>query len=379
MKTRKIILLLLFMALSGIAPKPVRAAGEPIEWHEVDEPGFSVEGFYWYDQEKLFRRLPAEPNPAVYYLVSDLAWDTAGGQLHFQTDSAEVWIDVDLGQLKLMGHMAPTGSSGFDLYAGPPGEERFVAVAPPPLSEAQYTRRLFPFSDPAERKMRSFIINFPLYNPVKTVRIGLTPGAKLLPPAAGADSRPIAIYGTSITQGACASRPGSAVSNILSRRLGRPVLNFGFSSCGGGEVAVARHLAQIKDPAMFIFDCEANAGEAVTGNVAACIAELRKTHPTTPILWVSGTPYSFESYDKPRVDGANPRNRRWSDIVREQAERVRELREAGDTNLYFMDGGKVWGSRYCDEATVDGAHPNDYGFFLMAEAWEKTIRDILKD
>ena len=115
--------------------------------------------------EELDPNMTDKPEVEISEGVDYLANHTAGGQIRFRSDCRKLVLKADLGISEFMPHMAPTGSSGFDLYAGPPGEERFVAVAPPPLSEAQYTRRLFPFSDPAERKMRSFIINFPLLNP----------------------------------------------------------------------------------------------------------------------------------------------------------------------------------------------------------------------
>ena len=47
------------------------------------------------------------------------------------------------------------------------------------------------------------------------------------------NDKPIVVYGTSITQGACASRPDSHGPNaILGRKLDRPVINLGFSGNG---------------------------------------------------------------------------------------------------------------------------------------------------
>ncbi len=374
-----VLLAAFFWGLAIIGPVAYAEESEKpiIQWYELSTPGFQVDGFYWFKDEALLRRLRTDLPPAINGNVADLAQCTAGGQLRFQSDTTEVWVDYELGHPPSMSHMAFTGSSGFDLYAGITGEERFVTVGRPSLNQTQNKDRLFPFSDPVPSKMRSFIINFPLYNSIKNIRIGLSENARIIPPEPYENSRPIAVYGTSITQGGCASRPGSMTTNILSRRLRRPFLNFGFSGNGGGEVAVATHLAQIENPALYIFDCEANADVDTTKNVAKCIAEIRKTHPETPILWVSGVQYSFESYDTPREAGGPLRNKYWEAIASEQEEWVRAEREKGDHNIYYLDGGKIWDQRYSDEMTVDGCHPTDYGFFLIAEAWEKAIQEIL--
>ncbi len=354
-------------------------AATEIVWHEVSEPEIAVEGFYWYGQDRQFRRLPREPEVTIRPAVSSLAGNTAGGQLRFQTDSSEVWIDAEFGNFTPMPHMAPTGSSGFDLYTGTPFRERFVTSARPSLAAGvtQLYNRVFPFSDPAPKKMRSFIINFPLYNPVASLRIGLDADAKLLAPEPYKDPRPIAIYGTSITQGGCASRPGSAVSNILSRKLARPVLNFGFSGNGNGEPELAQLLAEIADPAMYILDYEANSAYDILNTLPVFVKILREKHPDTPILVISGTPYSFETYDR-LSDDEEYRSSYWHELAHKQQAIVQQLRDAGDQNIHYFYGGDVWGENEYEEMTVDGVHPTDYGFFLMARAWEPKIREILE-
>ena len=36
-----------------------------------------------------------------------------------------------------------------------------------------------------------------------------------------------------------------------------------------------------------------------------------------------------------------------------------------DNNIYYYDGSKLLGSDF-EEKTVDGVHPNDYGFYSIA-------------
>ena len=46
-----------------------------------------------------------------------------------------------------------------------------------------------------------------------------------------------------------------------------------------------------------------------------------------------------------------------------------EICAAGDKQLYFLDGSDFLGKDY-SECSADGAHPNDLGFYRIAEALE---------
>jgi hypothetical protein len=186
-----------------------------------------------------------------------------GGQIRFATDSRRIVVSVKNTDGKVNVTMAEIARSGFDLYCGTPGEdEEFWNTAWPVPGELEYTYEIF---NVPEKQVRNFRINLPLYNGVKELFIGLEKNSKILPPVPLKSQQPIVVYGTSITQGGCASRPGSVYTNILSRKLGMEFLNFGFSGNGQNHLEVAEILAQIKNPAMFIMDSEANSisGELV--------------------------------------------------------------------------------------------------------------------
>ena len=342
-----------------------------LKFHTPFEKPFELTGFPWFAQDGRYRRMPLENTPALPPGVENLAWHTAGGMVRFRSDTGRIVLKVKLKQNGRMYHMSEIGSSGFDLYVGEPGSKRFLLATRFSSGSTEYTADLL---RPQARKWREFTIHFPLYSAVESVFIGLDEDAKIAPPTPWTDPRPIVAYGTSILQGGCASRPGTCYTNILSRRLNRPFFNLGFSGSGNGEKEVAEVIAQIPDPALFLLDYEANC-ESIDGmkkTLPPFLDALRARHPDTPILVVSGTRYSSEGLD----DGGQRPEYLFTirDIQKNEVER---RKNAGDANIYFLDGSTFFGKEW-HEATVDGCHPTDYGFFLMAEHLEPAIRAILE-
>ena len=187
--------------------------------------------------------------------------------------------------------MPATGVSGLDLYVKTEsGPWRWVAVGQP---QDASTSTVTLVSGLPEGK-REFLLYLPLYNGVSAVEIGI-PGDRKLEkgaPRPASHRPPIVFYGTSITQGGCASRPGMAHTAILGRRLDRPVINLGFSGNGLMEPEMATLLAEL-DPAVYVLDCLPNmTAELVTERVEPFVRTLRKARPSTPIVLAEDRTYS---------------------------------------------------------------------------------------
>ncbi len=336
-----------------------------------DSP-FKLAGFYWTDPARQYNRLPWEPEQNIPTSVIWLGKHTSGGQIRFRTDSPRVLLRATLSNYGPMPHMPQTGSSGFDLYVGDNGKYSFVNSSAHAIGAAEFTKELF---SSGNGKMHDFIINFPLYDGVEKVEIGLVGGSKMEPAAPFAAERPIVIYGTSITQGGCASRPGNLFTNILSRRLNREFLNYGFSGNGKGEPEMAELLSGIDDPALFILDYEANEDGKMAQTLSPFIDILRKHHPDMPILILPRIRFPEEAMYQ---DNKLTDERRGTVVNRWnlQKDEYDKRRAAGDEHIYFFDGGLLMGDDYAD-GMVDCWHPNDLGFYRMAVTLEPVIADIL--
>ena len=235
-----------------------------------------------------------------------------------------------------------------------------------PHDTIRYQVELFNTNDP---KIAAYTINFPLYNGVNSVLIGLEEGSLVKEPLPFKRSGKIVVYGTSITQGGCVGRPGMAYTNILSRDLDMQFVNLGFSGNGKGEPALAHLITQISGKRCIILDYEANAGLSIKETLEPFVDVLRDKHPAIPVLIVSKIRYAYNQ------EGSTS-YKQWMELRDFQKELVDKRKGAGDKHIHFLDGSIILGEDY-DECTVDGVHPNDLGSFRIADALQPVIEGIL--
>ena len=357
-------------APNGLAARPV-ATDRKLDWHDVEEWG--VEGKGWRATERFYDRLPARAQPTVRPAVWNLSRQSAGMMVQFQTDATEISIDYRVISPGLaMPHMPATGVSGVDLYARFHADSssdarrpfQWVAVTRP--VKQQTTGVLVRDLAPGLKTFRAYL---PLYNGVKFLRFGVPAGAAFerLPPRS---TPPIVFYGTSITQGACASRPGMPHPAILGRRLDRPIINLGFSGNGKMEKAIGDLLVEL-DAACYVIDCLPNMGpDEVAQRTEPLVLQLKQAHPDTPILLVEDRSYG-SAWIKPGLARRNRGNR----LALRQA--YENLLRQGLRGLRYVAGDSLLGAD-C-EATTDGSHPSDLGFVRQADALEPHLRDLLSD
>ena len=342
-----------------------KADDKGVAWFDPRTPPFRLVGFPWITEEKVYRRLPVKPQWEIRGAVDSLANSTAGGQIHFQSDSPKIMLRVKLPQASGMYHMPATGQSGFDLYIGEAGKQRYFSTTRFDAKSTDYEVTLFT----GAKENRHFILNFPLYNGVKSVEVGVMAGSTIAAPPPFKREGRIVVYGTSITQGGCAARPGMAYTNVLSRRVDSEFINLGFSGNGKGEPALARLINQIGRKRLIVLDYEANVGNGIRDTLGPFIDLLREKDKAIPILVISKIRYADELHDAAKLGAAQKR-------AKFQEELVKSRRVAGDSNIHFLDGAPLLG-KHADECTVDGVHPTALGFMKMANGIEPAIRAIL--
>ncbi len=336
---------------------------ETLTWHDVKDWG--VEGKGWPDSEtdQDYDRLPARAKGIVRDAVWNLSRHSAGMLARFRTDASEIWVDYELTSSNLaMPHMPATGVSGIDLYATDDnGFWRWLAVTRP---TSQHVKSKMIEGIPGA--MRDFTAYLPLYNGTRYLKIGVPHGATFEPIAPRPD-KPIVFYGTSITHGACASRPGMPHAAILGRRLKRPVINLGFSGNGKMEPEVGQFLVQL-DPAVYVIDCLPNMVEAeVTERAEPLVRQLRRSRPETPILLVEDRTYA----NTPFVPSRQQRHETSRRALRAAYEK---LVDDKFEKLGYLAGDSLLGDDRDD--TTDGSHPSDLGFYRHADAMEPALRAL---
>ena len=348
-------------------PRPSRKPGKPepdaTAWHDVQ--GWGLEGRGWSQAERFFDRLPAKAKGKVRDAVWDLSRHSAGMCARFETDATAIRARYTLTSSGLaMPHMPATGVSGLDLYAqDSAGRWRWLAAARPDHGPKLEVGLI----DGIEPGRRAYMLYLPLYNGVESLEIGVPARAyfKPLPPRS---QRPIVFYGTSITHGGCASRPGMAYPAILGRRLDRPTVNLGFSGNGTMDPEVGALLAEL-DAAVYVIDCLPNMSAAmVAERTEPLVRQLRTARPKVPIVLVEDRTYA----NAPLVPGHRQRHAASRAALRTAYDR---LQAAGVKGLLYVEGEGLLGTD--GEATVDASHPTDLGMLRMADALEPILRPLL--
>lgn len=335
-----------------------------LTWHNPEWWG--VEGRGWEDQprQRYYDRFPAKAEGVVRDEVWNLSRHSAGMMVRFETDASEIHVRYRLlNERVAMSHMPATGVSGVDLYGkDASGTWRWIAVSRPEgqIVEAKLIGGV-------EGKPREYTLYLPLYNGIDSLSIGVNVGASFsgLPPRS---EKPIVFYGTSITHGACASRPGMPHPAILQRWLGRPVMNLGFSGNGRMESEVGALLVEL-DPAVYVIDCLPNMSpEQVAERAAPLVRQIRAVREETPIILVEDRTFTNAWILTERQE--------------QHARRRAELRKAYETlraegigGLYYVEGEPLLGDD--SEGATDGSHPSDLGFMRQAQVLLPVLRKAL--
>jgi len=349
-------------ALDLLTPQPAGADdAQEIAWYDASE--LAVEGKGWTDTAEFWQRLPARAKGVVRPEVWNLSIHTAGLCVRFVTDSPRISARWTVTSANLaMAHMPATGVSGLDLYVRHEDQWRWVGAGRPGSSASPEALLV----DNIPAGTHEYMLYLPLYNGVKSLELGVPRTAKMFKPASR-QVKPIVVYGTSICQGGCASRPGMAHIAVLGRRLDRPMINLGFSGNGKMEPELAELLAEL-DPAVYVLDCLPNmTAEMVAERLEPFVRRLRQARPHTPVVLVEQAPHQAGRFLPSRHEVVETKNA--------------ELRKAYDrltagnvAHLTLVPGDRLLGVD--DDATVDGTHPTDLGFERMAGVLEPVLRGL---
>lgn len=339
---------------------------EDLVWFDIRKAPFEIFGLYHPTEEKQFKRMPDDVASAANEGVANLNLCTAGGRVRFATDSPYVALRAEMEGRPLMGHIARSGQSGFDLYLSRRGSTdafSFKGGFRPPVPHFDSFESFVPM--PEQGGAFDCEVNFPTYDAVINVYIGLKKGHLLEPCRPYTHQKPLVYLGSSITQGGCVSRPGNAFASMISRDFDCDYVNLGFSGSCHGEPALVDYVASFDTP-LFICDYDHNASGP---------AQLRDTHlplyrryrearPDTPILFTSKPDWIWSP-----TDAAARR-----DVI---LETITYALAQGDKKVYFLDGNSMWEGLNRNDCTVDDCHPNDLGHYRMAKAFGSRIQGIL--
>jgi len=318
-----------------------------------------------YHGEKNYARFPLEYKAKLREDVWNLGQDAAGISIRFRTNASQINVRWTVIGDNSMDHMPATGVKGVDLYARVEDNWKYVNTG-----RVKGKTNEFIMVRSADAVFREYLLNLPLYDGIETLSIGVNSSAILSLPEEKylIDKKPVVYYGSSIAQGGCASRPGMAFTNILSRAMDRSFINMGFSGSGTFDPPVGEAMGEI-DAALYVIDCNPNTQtELIFDRAVALVKLLKKLKPSIPVLLVEGFYYE-NGFGKPAESETEKKN-----IELSKAFKV--LQESGIQGIYYLKGEGLIGKDH--EGTVDGVHPNDLGMMRMAEALQPVIQKIVK-
>ena len=345
---------------------PVTVEADGARFFDVRNEPFAVYGLYDYKNEPEFKRMPDYIGTSVNDGVTRLYKNTAGGRVRFCTDSSYVMIRTKMSGIAHHSHMPLTAGGGFDLYIddAETGKSTYYRTFVPPHSMKEGYESKIEFRT---SEMRYITIHFPLYSNVQELLIGIDDGAYVGSGLRYRDIKPVVYYGSSITQGACASRPGNAYENYLSRMFNVDHVNLGFSGNGKAEQNICDYLATL-EMSVFVMDYDHNAPNPayLRATHYNLYETMRKAKPKTPIIMISAPDIAFNY----------PRFLERREIVRESYNRAVAN---GDDRVYFIDGETFFASDDAwDNCSVDGVHPNDLGFYRIAKGIAPLLEKALE-
>ena len=331
---------------------------EDTVYFKATDPRFEINGVFYEDGK--FRRLPETVAKETSWGVLGLSVHTAGGRLRFKTNSKYIIIKATLCEVGKMPHFALTGSAGFDLYEKGENTQEYVRTFVPAFDITDTIDGAHDFPNDKEREIT---INFPLYSGVVELYIGLQKGAVIKAPTPYKNEKPVVFYGSSITQGGCASRAGTSYQGFISRRLNLDFVNLGFSGSAKAEDTIAEYIANL-DMSAFVYDYDHNAPDTdhLEATHEKMFKKIREANPSLPIIIMP----------RPKFRRSEEEEKRFEIIKKTYQNAV----DAGDKNVYLLTGKELM-ALAGDEGTVDNCHPTDFGFASIAKAVGDLIEKIL--
>jgi lysophospholipase L1-like esterase len=368
MKKNRILFLLLFVFnISSAQETP-----EINWWNPANNEFPVIAGQSWPDEvNSVYHRLPERAEAYVRSAVWDLSNQSAGLSIRFWSNANSIRVKYKVKGNVSMPHMPSTGVSGLDLYGKSHDGEWLRCWGSYSIDRiSEYNFIIDENSGAYKKHGREYQLFLPLYNEVETLEIGVSKESffEVLPIR---KEKPVVAYGTSICQGACASRPGMAWTNILARILERPVINLGFSGNGRLEPELIDLMTEI-EAKVYILDCLPNLNPDKDDTYMLTInavKKLKEKRPEVPVILTAHIGYADEMTNKDTSDKHIKLNKALNRAFY-------TLKSLGYTNIFLLQKDDL---ALEFDSYVDNIHPNDYGMIQYANAYEDLIREIVEE
>ncbi|MCA4806962.1 SGNH/GDSL hydrolase family protein [Myroides odoratimimus] len=289
---------------------------------------------------------------------------SAGIAISFKSNSSSIHAKWCTDSRYSSAGMTPIAYRGLDLYIKNDGKWQFASVATPQNGKKCNEDKLIGNLTDQEKE---FLLYLPGYSTIDNLSIGVDNGSQIKK-GEYPFTKKILVYGSSIVQGAGASRPGMIYTSRLSRQTGYDFLNLGMSGSAKMEREVADLVSDIPADA-YLLDCIPNSSpKQVLERTAYLMTSIREKNPNAPIIVMQSVIRESSYFDQKLAEKVKEQNK---NIYKEFFKQHKQ----GMENIYFIFADKLLGDDH--EGTVDGTHPNDLGFDRMIQIIQPQIVEIL--
>ncbi|MDD2960708.1 MAG: SGNH/GDSL hydrolase family protein [Muribaculaceae bacterium] len=331
-----------------------------------DASQFQILGKVYTDSLPVYSRIPDFKKDIMRQALINLGNNSAGIAIRFRSNSTSIWAKWTALYGNSMNHMTDTGVKGLDLYCYENNQWRFVRSGRPLVKETTTA-----IIENMESKDREYMLYLPLYDGVENLEIGIDSISYISSPRLQLPEikNPIVFYGSSILQGGCASRPGMAATNIITRRLNIETINLGFSGNAFVDYEIAEMMADV-DASAYVLDYVPNASpEQILEKTEEFVRILRSKHSSVPLIFIEDPEFTHAIFDKEMAKEIKDKNEAMNTMFN-------ILKKKGVKNIYLIKGDKLLPEG--GEATVDGIHCTDTGFEHYVGVLLPLLKKVIK-
>ena len=313
----------------------------PNPYHRVDTAGYKG----WNKIENIQVRCPA------------------GLAVLFKTDSKTISVKTEYGWTSDFINMTAISYKGYDLYIKKDGQWVYAASG---VNRPKREKDNLVLITDMDDNVKECMLYLPIYCEVKSVKIGVEKEAMIQALDSPFRHR-IGIYGSSFTQGICASRAGMSYPMQLMRNTGMQFLSLG---CGGNG-KMQPHFAEIlcdADVDALVFDTFSNpTAEIIQERLFPFIEKIRSAHPDIPLIFQQTIYRERRNFNNQYMERERHKQETAAKLMKEACRKY--------SNVYFI---QTNATDPMHSTSVDGSHPNDFGYTLWAESIEKPLMKILR-
>ncbi len=287
----------------------------------------------------------------------------------FRTNSRSISVLTQYGQMDDPVNTNMISARGYDLYIRRDGKWLWAAAGVNGRTKLDQPLTLITDMDGSEHEC---LLYFPTYSEERSIRVGVEKGATL--EAIGNPFRHrIAIWGSSFTHGSSTTRAGMAYPAQFSRSTGLQMLSLGCS----GRCMLQDYFCDVLEDVeadAFVFDSFSNPrADAIRVRLVPFIDRMLASHPGKPLIFqqtIWREKRNFNTAEDEKEQAKMDMAARIFNEMKSTPEGRKKYRD-----VYFITPDACPPSH---EASVDGIHPDNYGYTLWEQSIEKKLLRILR-